>query len=164
MILCESKHMAARSTHSPGHVFAPTTWIGTMSLAWVVGMDTLGYWESLNAYATAWTSRLGEGMRDLPAWMILLATIFLAYLLPFLMLSTPHGWQRLILWISMTLLTAAWLPVLALAGWKFSPAMPIITLAWSGICAFIYAQRHPLPCEMPAVSSSVIEPSSAAEI
>jgi hypothetical protein len=42
--------------------------------------------------------------------------------------------------------------VLALASWKLPPCMPLVALLWSGLCALIYAQRHSLPCEMPAVS------------
>lgn len=163
-ILCESTRMAARTAYSPGHVFAPSLWIGTISLVWVVGMDTLGYWKSLDEYAIAWTSRMGEGMRDVPAWIVLMMTVLLAYALPWLMLCTPHWWRRLVLWVSITILTTGWIPVLALASWKLTPAMPIIAIVWSGVCAFIYAQRHQLPCEGPVSCRRESDQHPAADI
>ncbi len=146
--------MPSRTELTPGHVFAPSLWIGTMALVLVVGMDTLGSWETIDAWATGWTRRLGEGMRDVPAPMVLMMTCLLSYALPLLMLSTPHWWRRLILWLSLTLLTAAWLPVLALASWKLPPTMPVIALFWSGLCAFIYAHQHQLPCESSASNAN----------
>lgn len=167
VILCESTAMPARTELTPGHVFAPSLWIGTMALVLVVGMDTLGFWEGLDSWATGWTARLGEGMRDVPASMVLLMTFILAYALPMLMLSTPQWWRRLILWVSLALLTAGWLPVLALASWKLPPSLPMIALLWSGLCALIYAHRHRLPCETgisSANSSSTVDSHPAAEI
>jgi hypothetical protein len=167
VILCESTGMPARTELTPGHVLAPSLWIGTMALVLVVGMDTLGFWEELDTWATAWTVRLGEGMRDVPASMVVLMTIIHAYALPLLMLATPQWWRRFILWVSLTLLTAGWLPVLALASWKLPPSVPMIALFWSGLCAFIYAQRHRLPCEMgthPSTSAAVGDSQPAAEI
>jgi hypothetical protein len=157
-ILCELTRMTARPTLAPGHVVAPSLAIGTMSLVLVVGLDLLGLWNPLDAGATAWTERLGEGMRDVPAGMVLLMTALGAYGLPLLMLASPRWWRRAILWMSGLFLTAAWLPVLALASWKLPPCMPVIAVLWSGLCALIYAQRHRLPCEMPphpAASSEI---------
>lgn len=123
-----------------------------MAVGLAVGMDSLGFWQSLDESATAWTVRLGEGMRDVPVAWVLLLTVFCAYALPLLILSSPQWWRRLVLWCSLLMVTLAWLPVLALASWKLPPCMPLAALLWSGLCAMIYAQRHRLPCEMPAVS------------
>lgn len=139
--------MSARSTLSPGHVVAPSLMIGTMAVGLSVGMDSLGFWNELNVSATAWTSKLGDGMRDVPSYVVILLTVASAYALPVLMLSTPQAWRRLVLWLSFLLVTLAWLPVLALASWKLPPCLPVVALLWSGLCAFIYAKRHRLPCE-----------------
>ena len=139
--------MSARSTLSPGHVVVPSLLIGTMAVGLSVGMDSLGFWNALDERATAWTVRLGDGMRDAPAHWVLILTVASAFLLPFLMLSTPQWWRRLVLWMSFLLVTIAWMPVLALASWKLPPCMPVIALLWSGLCALIYAQQHRLPCE-----------------
>lgn len=141
--------MSARSSLAPGHVVAPSLSIGTMSLVLVVGLDLLGVWNPLDAGATAWTERLGDGMRDVPAGMVLFMTMLGAYGLPLLMLASPQWWRRVILWMSALCLTAAWLPVLALASWKLPPCMPVMAVLWSGLCAMVYAQRHRLPCEVP---------------
>lgn len=146
--------MSARSTLSPGQVVAPSLMIGTMAVGLSFGMDSLGFWNALDENATAWTSRLGNGMRDVPAHWVLVLTVVSAYALPFLMLSTPQSWRRMVLWLSFLFVTLAWLPVLALASWKLPPCMPVVALLWSGLCAFIYAQRHRLPCEeIPATNS-----------
>lgn len=124
-----------------------------MAVGLAVGMDSLGFWSGPDAWATAWTARLGDGMRDVPAMWVLLLTVVSAYALPLLMLSSPQWWRRVVLWGSLLMVTVAWLPVLALASWKLPPCMPLVALLWSGLCALIYAQRHRLPCEMPVVSS-----------
>jgi hypothetical protein len=144
--------MSARSSQTPGHVIAPSLLIGTMAVGLAVGMDSLGFWHALDERATAWTARLGDGMRDVPAMWVLLLTVVSAYALPILMLSSPQWWRRVVLWCSLLMVTVAWLPVLALASWKLPPCMPLVALLWSGLCALIYAQRHRLPCEMPSVS------------
>lgn len=143
--------MSARSSQSPGHVIAPSLLIGTMAVGLAVGMDSLGFWNGLDERATAWTARLGDGMRDVPVVWVLVLTLVCAYALPLLMLSSPQWWRRVVLWCSLLMVTLAWLPVLALASWKLPPCMPLVALVWSGLCALIYAQRHSLPCEMPAV-------------
>lgn len=121
--------------------------IGTMAVGLSVGMDSLGFWNALDASATAWTVHLGDGMRDVPALWVLFVTVVSSFLLPFLLLSTPQWWRRMVLWLSFLLITIAWMPVLALASWKFPPCMPGIALLWSGLCAIIYAKQHILPCE-----------------
>jgi len=148
-ILCEQTRMTARSSLAPGHVVAPSLSIGTMSLVLVVGLDLLGVWNPLDTAATAWTARLGDGMRDVPAGVVLLITAIGTYALPLVMLASPQWWRRARLWLSALFLTVGWLPVLALASWKLPPCMPVIAVLWSGLCALIYAQRHALPCEMP---------------
>jgi hypothetical protein len=150
--------MSTQSTLSPGHVIVPSLMIGTMAVGLSVGMDSLGFWNALDERATAWTISLGDGMRDVPAHWVLILTVVSSFLLPFLMLSTPQWWRRLVLWLSFLLITIAWMPVLALASWKLPPSMPIIALLWSGLCAIIYAKQHRLPCEeMPAPQRKVKE-------
>jgi hypothetical protein len=144
--------MSAPSKLNPGPVAAPSLLIGTMALGLAVGLDSLGFWQGLDQRTTAWTSALGDGMRDVPARWVLLPTILCAYLLPWLLLKTPLWWRRLVLWVSFLLVTVAWLPVLAMAAWKFPPCMPLVASLWSGLCAMIYAQRQRLPCEMAAAT------------
>lgn len=139
--------MSTRSDLSPGHVVVPSLMFGTMAVGLALGMNVLGFWSGLDERATAWMARLGDGIREIPTLWVLLLTVASAYLLPCLMLSTPQSWRRLVLWLSFLLVTLAWLPVLALASWKLPPCMPMVALLWSGLCAFIYARRHRLPCE-----------------
>lgn len=139
--------MAETKNQSPGVVGPTSLLIGTMALGLALGMGLLGFWDHLNEWSTSWSSRLGDGMRDVHANAVLLIAMVMAYALPWLMLSTPGTWRRIILWVSLILLCLAWLPVLALAAWQFPPCLPIAAGLWSGLCALIYGGRHQLPCD-----------------
>jgi hypothetical protein len=150
--------MSARTSAKPSHIVAPSLLFGTMAVGLAVGLDSLGFWSQLDDSMTAWTEKLGDGMREVPSPYAMLLTMATAYLLPLLMLSSPHWWRRLVLWVSMLLITLAWVPVLALAHWKLLPCMPVVALCWSGLCAFIYALNQPLPCEQNAQKPSPAPP------
>lgn len=147
--------MPMRNANTPGHVVAPSLLFGTMALGLAFGLDVLGFWASLDDSATAWMEKLGDDMREVPSGFAMILTVASAYILPLLMLSSPHWWRRLVLWMSLLFITLAWLPVLALAHWKLMPCVPVAALCWSGLCAFIYGLNHQLPCEQ------IIKPTAA---
>jgi hypothetical protein len=153
--------MPTRATNTPGQVVAPSLLFGTMALGLAFGLDILGFWSSLDDSVTAWMDRLGDDMSDVPSGYLIMLTIFSAYLLPLLMLSSPHWWRRFILWLSLLLITIAWLPVLALAQWKLRPCVPVVALCWSGLCAFIYGLNHLLPCEQMTKKTATPSPQPA---
>lgn len=152
--------MAARKIQTPGVVGPTSLLIGTMSLGLALGMSLLGFWDSWNVASTAWTSRLGDGMREMHPNAVLMIAMVMAYAPPFLMLSTPGNWRRVLLWTSILLLGLAWLPVLALAAWQLPPCLPMAAGIWSGLCAMIYGSRHLLPCEQ--VGAVIAEPKKSA--
>jgi hypothetical protein len=139
--------MQRKTARIPGTVGSTTLLIGTMSLALVLGLGSMNFWDQPNEEITMWTSRLGEGMREVPAGGVLVFAAVMAYLTVFLILSSPGLWRKWVIWLSLMLLAMGWIPVLALASWKLAPCMPIAAGLWSGICAFVYAKRHELPCE-----------------
>jgi hypothetical protein len=141
------RSMQRKTARIPGTVGSTTLLIGTMSLALVLGLGSMNFWDQPNEEITMWTSRLGEGMREVPAGGVLVFAAVMAYLTVFLILSSPGLWRKWVIWLSLMLLAMGWIPVLALASWKLAPCMPIAAGLWSGICAFVYAKRHELPCE-----------------
>jgi len=52
-----------------------------------------------------------------------------------------------VLWGTTLVLTLAWVPVLALAGYQAEVTMPLLALIWCGLWAMIYATRHQEPGE-----------------
>ena len=141
------RSMQRKTARIPGTVGSTTLLIGTMSLALVLGLCSMNFWDQPNDEITMWTSRLGEGMREVPSGGVLVFAAVMAYLTVFLILSSPGLWRKWVIWLSLMLLAMGWIPVLALASWKLAPCMPITAGLWSGICAFVYAKRHELPCE-----------------
>ena len=151
--------MTSHKQHTHGSLGVTKILIGTMSLGLAVGMSLLGFLDASNALMTSWISLLGGEARELPAPLMLFFAAIMAFFPVSVMLSCPGVWRRLIVWISSLLLLLAWMPVLALAAWKFSPMIPLVAGVWSGMCAMIYAHRHTLPCEMisePTVQKKIV--------
>ena len=61
------------------------------------------------------------------------------------MLVYRKNWRRSVLWITTLVLTLAWIPVLALAGYRAAITLPLVSLLWCGLWAMIYATRHQEP-------------------
>jgi hypothetical protein len=159
-VLCLRHHMTAIKQHAHGSLSVTKILIGTMSLGLAVGMSLLGFLDAPNAMMTEWISLLGGEAREIPASLMLLFAGFTAFFPVSVMLSCPGAWRRLIVWLSSLLLMLAWMPVLALAAWKFFPMIPLIAGVWSGMCAMIFAHRHSLPCEIisqPSVQKRIVE-------
>lgn len=157
------RSMHRKTTRIPGTVGPTTLLIGTMSLALVLGLGSMNFWDQPNEAITTWISRLGEGMREVSSGGVLLFAAVMAYLTVFLMLSSPGAWRKWVVWMSLMILAIGWIPVLALASWKMAPCMPIAAGLWSGICAMVYAKRHELPCEKQEVIP-VIEHKTVREV
>ena len=95
----------------------------------------------------AWLSGsgLGGGFRALPAAAPWLWTVPLVFGLTAAMLVSRKNWRRSVLWITTLVLTLAWIPVLALAGYRAAITLPLVSLLWCGLWAMIYATRHQEP-------------------
>jgi hypothetical protein len=63
------------------------------------------------------------------------------------MLGSRMNWRRTVLWVTTLFLTLAWIPVLALAGYKADVTTPLLALVWCGLWSMIYATRHQEPGE-----------------
>lgn len=161
------RSMQRKTTRIPGTVGPTTLLIGTMSLALVLGLGSMNFWDQPNGAFTAWISQLGEGMREVSSGGVLVFAAVMAYLTVFLMLSSPGLWRKWLVWLSLMMLAVGWIPVLALASWKMAPCMPIAAGLWSGICAMVYAKRHELPCEkqeaVPVVEHKTVREVAVAE-
>ncbi len=140
---------------APGHVLVPASAIGGLSLVLAAGLAALGVIERANEGIARLVSRGGVETfgKHLPAWVIWLAAVILAFGLAFAILATPGHGRRALLWITAVVLMAAWAPVLSLASHAPDIAAPWIATVWSGVCALVYAANHRMPCDAHPASS-----------
>lgn len=144
MILKKAPH-----PHAEGHVLVPAAAIGALSILLAVGLDVLRILEPLDRMVSKLMSQgaIHDFPRALPAWSVWLATVVLAFGLPFAILSVAGTWRRLVLWITALVLVAGWAPVLVLAAHFPNIGAPFIATLWSGICALVYAGSHRMACD-----------------
>lgn len=123
--------------------------IGGMSLVLAAALELLGFSKKLDALVSHWISGSGlEGeFRVLPDFSIWLWTAPLAFGLAAGMLGSRMNWRRTVLWVTTLFLTLAWIPALALAGYKADVTTPLLALVWCGLWSMIYATRHQEPGE-----------------
>lgn len=141
-----TKNIQLRPT---GHVLLPASAIGGLSVVLAVGLALLGMLDRMDAGIAAMLTAGQERSfpKELPEWVVWLATVVFAFGLAFVLLATPGLWRRLILWLTAIVLVAAWAPVLSLAAHAPVIAAPWIATVWSGICAIVYAANHRMACD-----------------
>ena len=135
--------------HADGHGLVPAAAIGALSILLAVGLDVLRILEPLDRMVSKLLSQgaIHDFPKELPAWSVWLATVILAFGLPFAILSVAGTWRRLVLWITALVLVAGWAPVLVLAAHFPDIGAPFIATLWSGICALVYAGSHRMACD-----------------
>ena len=133
----------------PAHPLAALMSIGGMSLVLAAVLELLGFSQKLDVHVAAWVQATGLGgnFRALPAYVPWLWTVPMVIGLAGGMLGSRRNWRRAVLWATSLLLTLAWVPVLALAGYQTEITMPLLALIWCGLWAMIYATRHQEPCD-----------------
>ncbi len=141
----------SKDTHSlpVGHVLAPALAIGVLAVLLVAGLSALKAVDRVNL-TIAQFMKHGEQTvfsKQLPEWVIWLATVVFAFGISFAILSVPGMWRRLVLWLTTIFLVAGWAPVLVLAARSPDIAMPLIAVIWSGMCALIYTNNHDMVCD-----------------
>jgi hypothetical protein len=139
--------MSKPALKPPAHPGAAVLAIGGMSVVVAAALEVLGFSRRLDEVVAGWVaaSGLGGGFRDLPAAVPWAWTVPLVFGLAVGMLGSRRTWRRAVLWVSTLFLTAGWVPVLALAGYRAPVAMPLLALLWCGLWAMIYAARHQEP-------------------
>jgi hypothetical protein len=139
--------MPSSAPKPPAHPLAALLAIGGMSLALAAALELLGFSHRLDVLVAGWvkSTGLGGGFRALPAHAPWLWAVPLVFGLAGAMLGSRRSWRRLVLWATTLLLTLAWIPVLALAGYQAQVTMPLLALIWCGLWAMIYATRHQEP-------------------
>ncbi|MCW1926581.1 hypothetical protein OKA05_28775 [Luteolibacter arcticus] len=139
--------MPAAAPKPPAHPLAALTSIGAMSLVLAAVLELLGFSNKLDLVVATWvkTTGLGGEFRPLPAYAPWLWAVPMVLGLAGGMLGSRKTWRRSVLWATALLLTVAWVPVLALAGYQAEITMPLLALVWCGLWAMIYATRHQEP-------------------
>ncbi len=139
--------MPAAVPKPPAHPLAALMSIGGMSLVLAAALELLGFSQKLDLLVAAWvkTTGLGGEFRALPAYVPWLWAVPMVLGLAGGMLGSRKNWRRSVLWATTLVLTVAWVPVLALAGYQAEITMPLLALVWCGLWAMIYATRHQEP-------------------
>lgn len=137
-----------------GHVLVPAAAIGGLSMVLAAGLKMLGILDRANTGIAGLVSRGGAEHfpKHLPGWIIWIAAGLFAFGLAAAILGTPGQWRRAVLWITASVLVAAWAPVLSLASHAPDIAAPWIATLWSGVCSIVYAANHRMPCDRPISS------------
>ena len=143
------KHTKNHPKQPAGHVLVPVAAIGGLSMVLAAGLELLGILDRTNTNIARLVSRDGveKFPKHLPEWSIWLAAGLLAFGLAAAILATPGTWRRVILWITATVLVAAWAPVLSLASHAPDIAAPWIATFWAGVCAIVYSSNHRMPAD-----------------
>lgn len=131
----------------PAHPGAALSAIGGMSIVVAAVLHLLGISHGLDGAISRWVdgAGLGDGFRELPAWAMWVWTVLASFGLAAAMLVSQHSWRRTVLWVTVLVLTLAWVPVLALASWHAPVAVPLMAVLWCGLWSMIYAARHQEP-------------------
>ena len=122
-----------------------------MSLVVALALEIMGLSRKFDAVVSGWISGSGLGgeFRPLPSFAVWLWVAPLVFVLAAGMLGSRRNWRRAVLWSTTLALTLAWIPVLALAGYKATVTMPFGALVWCGLWSMIYATRHQEPGDQP---------------
>lgn len=139
--------MPAAAPKPPAHPLAALSSIGGMSLVLAAVLELLGFANKVDLVVSTWVKSTGLGgeFRTLPAYTPWLWAVPMVLGLTGSMLGSRKNWRRTVLWATALLLTVAWVPVLALAGYQAEVTMPLLALIWCGLWAMIYATRHQEP-------------------
>lgn len=139
--------MPAAAPKPPAHPLAALMSIGGMSLVLAAALELLGFSQKVDLEVTSWVKTIGLNgeIRVLPAWAPWLWAVPMVLGLAGGMLASRKTWRRSVLWATTLVLTIAWVPVLALAGYQAEVTMPLLALVWCGLWAMIYATRHQEP-------------------
>lgn len=124
---------------------------GAMALGLAAGLLFLGLMEKVNGFLQGMLTPKGmeppvNALSDAAIWG---GSVFLAFILPALILNIPGLWRRLLVWGLAFALTFAWGPVLLLAAFKPEIGVALVAVAWSGVCAIFYTTNHVLPVDKP---------------
>ncbi len=116
-----------------------------LSVAWV--LDALGPLGSVDAALDARLSMLslGDGLQAVDAAWVWAWAVLVTVGVAWAVLHVRTSWQRLVIVVSALVLTAAWIPVLALMDRAPHPAVPVVALLWVSVGSMIYAARHSVP-------------------
>jgi len=149
-----SQPTPSRNDLPPGHVPLPVMLTGSMGLSLAGGLHFFGLLEILDRHLASLVAVEGELMTTAPSTGVLWSmTVAATYGVVFIILEIPATWRRLVIWISTLVVILGWLPVAAIAHTHAKVGAPLVSVAWAGLCAIIYAARHHMETDDPPVSA-----------
>jgi hypothetical protein len=123
--------------------------VGSFALAVGLVVQVSGAMSGAEAGLAATYRRAGFAIEEgaTQPWWGLVLLLALVYGLALLLLEVPGTSRRIMLAVTLLVLAASASPVMALWGTFWSPLVAVVSGAWSGFCATLWAQHHPMPCE-----------------
>jgi hypothetical protein len=134
------------STFPVGHVIRVSGVIALLSIVLCAGLSFLGFIERINAYFLGFVADQGI-THTIPSLAVWFVTIVQSFGIPWVLLTISSVWGRVLIWMTLVVITCGWVPVLALAAHAPDLAGPIVVSLWSGICSLVYSSTHPMPSE-----------------
>ncbi len=90
----------------------------------------------------------GEMPDVLPFYLQILMTAVFCYGLAFVVLDTAGTLKRVLMGVTVFVLSVAMVPTLAVWGIYFSPFLPVVGIFWSWFCCMMHVNHHLMPCEV----------------
>lgn len=121
--------------------------IALMGLVLAWALDFLGVLSTVDDALTGWVNGFGldGGTRVLDPWVPWTWAVVMTVGVCQAVLHVRGLWRRAVLVVSSLVLTACWVPVLALAAFYTPLAGSLVALVWGGASSLIYAERHREP-------------------
>lgn len=121
--------------------------IASMGLVLALVLDRLGVLATMDRGVALWARGFGlEGTtRVLESWIPWTWAVAMTVGLCQAVLHVRGTWRRVMLTMTLLILTLTWIPVLALAAFEPEVSGSLLALLWGGVGSLIYAARHREP-------------------
>ncbi|MBK1853478.1 hypothetical protein JO972_00750 [Verrucomicrobiaceae bacterium 5K15] len=155
---------------TPGRVDSSTLLCGTVGLLLAVAMFWVGLLGKGDQRILDMLSQpvfRGTDPTILDTRVLIGLTLLACFGLSFAVLDSAGTWRRVVLGVTVLILVAALVPVLAVWEIYFPPMMTLVGVFWSWFCAMMYVSHHEMPCELlgakptPVKTKKVDAPSAA---
>ena len=133
------------------HVGLAIATVAVMGLGLAIGLKWLGLITRIDTLFLGAFSpdAMKQPEQPLEPTLLWVATVFLSFALPAVILNVPGQWRRLVVWGGTIALTVSWGPVLVLAARTPDIGVALVAVMWSGFCAMFYTLNHTLPVDVP---------------
>ncbi len=134
---------ANRPAESMGSIVATALLHGSTIMLLLLAGTMMGWPAHLDDILGDWLASVMDEdfVHEVPAAILWLMAVLIAFGLPLLMLCCSHGWQRMTVWIASLAVLGLWAPVLCLASHRPEISMSCVAAAVAGLLVAIHLFR-----------------------